>query len=52
MSIDGAPQHAPVKLESFPSFPDYIIPARQWRCFFGRGAPCCGCNSGKRRQTS
>jgi hypothetical protein len=34
MPIDGAPQHASLKLESFPSVPEYIIPARQWRCFF------------------
>jgi hypothetical protein len=51
MSIEGAPQRAPVRLESFPSFPEYIIPARQWRCFFGpRRADSTAL--GKRLQTS
>jgi hypothetical protein len=30
----GSPLRVRGGLESFPFFPEYIIPARQWRCFF------------------
>jgi hypothetical protein len=33
----GSPLRIYCDLESFPSFPEYIIQARQWRCFFRSG---------------